>query len=113
MIAFICFFFPAVVALWLFESLTKANLNMKQCIFRFCGNVLSINFLCFAAKKFVFKTGFEVMYSNVCDITPSAAFNYIVISVFFAVILTVFEVLISKKVKVAVEDVENEKSDKK
>ena len=108
MVALICYFFPSVVGLWLFESLTKISLNLKQCIFRFCGNALSINFFCFATKKLVFKTALEPMYSHT-DITPSVAFNYIIMAVFFAVLLTVFEVLISKKVKISVEDVEDER----
>ncbi len=108
MIAFICYFFPSVIALWLFESLTKSSLSLKHCIFRFCRNALVINGLCFAAKKFIFKNATSpIYYDN--DMTPSVAFNYIIMAVVAAVVITVLEVLISKNVKIAVEGASDEK----
>ncbi len=104
MIAFICYFFPAILSLWLFETLSKQNISLKKCIYRFCLNSVLINFLCFATKKFVLHTDGAPMLYEGADMIPSTAFNYIVMAIFFTLILVVLEILISKNVKVIVED---------
>ena len=50
MIAFICLFFPAVMGVWLFEHATKTKLEKRQLLYRYCFNVIVINFICFAIK---------------------------------------------------------------
>lgn len=104
MIAFICLFFPAIVSVYIFESLTKINLNLKQLLFRFCTNTLLINALCFIAKKILFKTAADPLYYFSTDMTPSTALNYILLAVIFAVAITIAEVLLSKKIKITIEN---------
>ena len=51
MIAMICLFFPAVLAMWLYESVEKEKLETRQWCYRYSANVLMINFICFAVKN--------------------------------------------------------------
>lgn len=108
MIAFICFFFPAVISLWLFESLVRCRLDRKQWFYRFCANTLLINFICFGIKRFFLQTADAPLYSLGTDMYPSAAFNYILMAVLSAVILVIFEVLLSKKIKIELKDENHE-----
>ncbi len=111
MITFICLFFPAVVSLWLYEALAKTSLGLKKCIFRFCLNSLIINFVCFVAKKFVFDTASYSLYIE-GDMLPSTALNYLIIALPIAVILVLAEVLLSKKIKITVEENRDEAKEK-
>ena len=104
MIAFICLFFPAVFSIYVFEGLAKSDLNLKQLIFRFCTNCLLINLICFAVKKFIFQTADQPFFYISTDMTPSTALNYIIIAMVTAIIISVAEVLLSKKVKFSVEE---------
>jgi len=104
MIAFICFFFPSVISLWMFEALVKRRLDRKLWIYRFCTNTLLINFICFGIKKFFLQTANAPLYSMGTDMYPSAAFNYILMAVLTAVVLVVFEVLLSKKIKIELKE---------
>lgn len=107
MIAFVCYFFPAVLGIWLFEVISKKELTKKQYVFRFCGYTLALNFVCFAVKKFILKTAENsLVYGN--DMKPSTAFNYLVIVIPVVLILVIGELLLSKKVKIAVEETVDE-----
>ena len=108
MLAFICYFFPAVMAIWLYEALAKKKLCLKQCIFRFCTNTALINFLCLGIKCYILHTGSIPMFSQP-DMAPQVAVNYLIMAIPVAIALVVVEVLLFKKVKVTVEE-ENEKS---
>lgn len=108
MIAFICLFFPAILAVWLFETLGKHTLNLKQIIYRYCFYNISINFLCFAIKRFILTTANQPLYYFSSDMIPSTAFNYIVMAVVSALVIVIVEVLFSKKIKLSVEELENE-----
>ena len=112
MIAFICLFFPAVFSVWMFERLTKQNLGFKRIAFRFCINTLIINFFCFLSKKLFFGTAEAPLYTFETDMRPTVAINYIIVAVVTAVILTLFEVLLSKKVKIYVEEEKEQEKDK-
>ena len=104
MIAFICLFIPAVLAVWLFESLSKTSLSRKQWLYRYCANNLFINLLCFAVKKILLDTAGSTFFSLYADTTPAAALNYILMAVPVAVVLVFVQVLLSKYVKVDVEE---------
>lgn len=112
MIAFICYFFPAVLSLWLFETLTKNNLSWKECLFRFCSNALFINFICFGIKKFILHTAGEPICSNSADMLPIVAFNYLVIAIPVTVVLVFAEILLPKKISITVEENTNETTKK-
>lgn len=103
MIAFICYFFPAILGIWLFEVMSKKEFTKKQYVFRFCGYTLAANFVCFAVKKIILNTA-EQMVVTTNDMTPSTAFNYLVIVVPFIVVLVIGELLLCKRVKIAVEE---------
>lgn len=60
-------------------------------------NMLFINFGCIAIKKFLLRTAGSPLYSG-NDMLPSVAFNYMILAIFVAVVLAVFEVLFSKNI---------------
>lgn len=104
MLSFICYFFPAVISLRLFEALSKSSLSLKKCIYRFCCNTLLINFLCLAVKKTVFHTANNPMLLDSSDMLPIVALNYMIIAVPFAAVIALAEVLLSKRIKITVEE---------
>ena len=103
MVAFICYFFPAVFSLWLYEALTKNSLSAKKCVFRFCSNTMFINLGCFGIKKYILHTAdLPILLDG--DMLPIVAFNYLVMALGIAVILLLAEILLVKNVKITVEE---------
>ena len=103
MIAYICYFFPAVFSLWIYERFTNNSLTIKQCIFRYCSNVTFINLGCFGIKKYILHTAnLPILQDG--DMLPQVAFNYIVMAIGVAVMIVVIEILLSKNVKIIVEE---------
>ena len=96
MLALICYFFPAVISVWMFEALAKSRLTLKQCIYRFCGNALFINFILIAVKKFILNTAANPLITSEGDMLPSVAFNYLIMVVPIAALLALFEVFFLK-----------------
>lgn len=111
MIAFICLFFPAVISVWIFELLTKNQLSIKKCIYRFCLNSILINFLCFFIKKVFFNTATYPLY-YAPDMLPATAINYLIIAVPLAILIVLSEVLFSKHIKISVEENNDETKEK-
>lgn len=106
MIAFMLLFFPAVLTNAIYEKLQKTTLRRKQWLYRYCGNALFINLVCFAVKQILLKTADAPLYTLNADITPHAAMNYLIIAIPTAVILSFFQVLLNKHTKVEVEEKE-------
>ena len=107
MLAFICYFFPAVVGLWVFETLTKENLSVKHCIYRFCWYTVLSNLCCFILKKIVFRTADAALVTG-GDMVPAVALNYLVISLAMVLVFVLCEVLFFRKIKISVEEKEDE-----
>ena len=107
MIAFICLFFPAVLGVWFFEHLRKAPLSGKHWLYRYCANVLIINCICFAVKRFFLNTGFDSFCSLYADTTPSAALNYLIMAIPSALIVPFVQVFFSKHATVTIEERED------
>lgn len=103
MLAFIALFFPAVVSVWLFESLAKTEFSVKQTIMRFCTNALLINFLCVIVKKFILGAGAEPLYTEI-GMVPNVAAVYITMALIFGICIAVIEVVFSKKIILTVEE---------
>lgn len=106
MIAFMLLFFPAVLATAIYEHLKKTPLGRKQWLYRYCGNVLFINLICFAAKQFLLDSADAPLYTFGADITPHAAMNYLIMAIPTAVILSFLQTLLSKHTKVEIEEKE-------
>ncbi len=107
MLAFICYFFPAIMSVWLFEVITKNDLNLKQFVLRFCTNSLIINFFCVGAKSLILGTGNVPIFDGK-DMIPKVAFNYLIMAIAVSIVLIVIESLMFKKVKIAVEEENDE-----
>ena len=106
MLGFICYFFPAVTAIWLYEVLTRRQLSVKRCVFRFCTNAVVINFLCLGIKCYILGTG-SVPIIPQTDMFPQVAFNYLVMAIVISIVLVFAELLLVRKVSITVEE-ENE-----
>ena len=85
MIAFIVFFFPAVISLWILEKATGTTLTRRDWLYRFALHTVLINFVCFAVKKWILHTAEHVIFSFTADMTPSVACNYLIMALPLAV----------------------------
>lgn len=104
MIALICLFFPAILSVWIYEKLAKHTLVKRNWLYLYALNVVLINAACFLVKKVVLHTADSPFGSFSADLTPTAALNYLVMSLPAGGVLAFVEVLLGKYVKVTVED---------
>lgn len=104
MIALITLFAPAVLAVGLFEKLSKRELGAKKWLYRFCFNALAINLIVFLIKKVILHTSTAPLYSLLTDMTPEVVIRYLIMAIPAAVVLVVVEILLSRHVKVGVEE---------
>lgn len=104
MIAMICLFFPAVLAMWLYESVEKEKLETRQWCYRYSANVLMINFICFAVKKWLLHTAGEALYHLNTDMIPSVAVNYLIMAVPVALFGAVLQIVLHRNVAITVEE---------
>ena len=107
MIALICLFFPAVLGVWFFEHLQKTPLSRRQWVYRYCANVIFINCICFAAKRFLLDTAAAPFASLVTDVTPAAALNYLIMAVPATVIVAFLQVVFTKHATITAEEQKN------
>lgn len=108
MLKLICIFFPAVLSVWLFEAITKQQLTLKGWGYRFCLNTIICNAFVFAVKALVTQTSQELLNQIGADMTPAVALRYLMMAVPVAVIASVTETLLSKKVSVDISVSEDE-----
>lgn len=104
MISVICLLFPAILCVWVYEKLAKHPLTRKNWLYLYALNVVLINAACFLVKKVVLHTADFPFGSFSVDLTPSAALNYLIMALPAGGALAFVEVLLSKNVKVTVED---------
>ncbi len=104
MIAFICLFLPAVLCVWLFEHLHKTSLCRRQWLYRYCADIIFINGVCFAIKRFLLDTGSAAFCSLYADTTPTAALNYLIMAIPTAVIFAFAQIVLGKYADLSVEE---------
>lgn len=107
MLAFICIFFPAVISVCIYEKLSRKTLERRQWAYLYVEAVLLINFACNFVKKALTGSGEVPMYDLYTDMVPERFVNYLTMAIPVAVALAVFQVLLSKNVKISVEETEN------
>ena len=107
MILFLCCVLPSVVGLRIYEAFARCNLTLKQCIYRGSTYVLISNLLCFAVKKWILQTAANPLTVN-GDMSASTALNYLIIVLPIVAVMVVTDLLLSKKVKVSVEEISDE-----
>lgn len=103
MIGFIVLFLPAVLSLWIWESVCKTTLSKRKWIYLLSLNIVLINFVCFAVKKWLLHTAGDPLSSLMADTTPSAAVNYLIMAIPTAVGLALIEKFFFHKVRLRVE----------
>ncbi len=103
MIQFMCMFFPAVVAVWVFEAISKTKLDLKGWIYHFTVNALITNMAVFLLKKFVSHTSNEFLAMPGADMVPEVAIRYVVMALPVAIAVAVISALLPKFLKVTVE----------
>lgn len=103
MIAFIVLFFPAVLSVWIFESVSKSTLGRRSWLYRFTWNTMLINGICFAVKKWILHTADAVIFSFSADMTPSVACNYLIMAIPLSVVIAIVQVFLSKHLRVELE----------
>ena len=108
MLKFICLFLPALLAMWLYEHLSKNRLQPKSWAYRYALDVLLINGICFAVKHYILHTATAPLTDLGGDMLPSAALNYLIMSIPLAVIIGVIQVFCAKHTTLTAEDAPNE-----
>ena len=103
MLAFICLFFPAVVAVRILEGLTRQNLTRKQWVYNYSSYLLLINFVCLGAKMFLLGTGSIPLY-EAGEMLPRAAVIYIAMAVVSGTVFAVLQALLDRRVTFTVEE---------
>ncbi len=93
MVAFICLFIPAVLAMWLYETLSKQKLQRREWFYRYSGYLLFINLGAFLVKRIVLQNDAFPLYELMTDMPPSTAINYLVMVLPIAIALVVAEVV--------------------
>ena len=105
MIAFICYFFPAVASVFIYEKLQKQDVNRKQWIYLFAWNAMLINLGCLAVKTIVLGSGERHLVEAFQDMLPESAMKYLILAIGLAVTVAICEVLLKKNLEFSVEDV--------
>ena len=104
MITLICIFFPAVLSVFVYEKLSKKELQRRQWCYHYVMDTLLINFACFFVKTALMGSGEVPMFDLYTDMVPARAVNYLTMAIPCAVAWSVLQVLLAKNVKVTVEE---------
>lgn len=103
MVSFICLFFPAVVALWLFEKVNHYNFNLKKMLYIYCIFNLCINGSCFFVKEYILDTGMYTLTGNMKDMSITAAFHYLIMAIPLSFIFPLMSTVLSRNTKITKE----------
>ncbi len=87
MMQIICYIFPAVVAVWVTESIRKQQYQLKEWVYHYFIYVISINFLISLLLSTVF-TGADV-YLSMGHFTHSLIVKYLGLSMILSFVLPV------------------------
>ena len=102
MVTFLCLFFPAALSVFLFEEITHQKHGVRKLAFLYTADVIGVNFLVFAIKRWVLKSAEATLLTG-SDMAVSTAFNYLVMAIPIAVIAAVVFSFLSKRVRLDVE----------
>lgn len=103
MVSFICLFFPAVVALWLFEKVNHYHFNLKKMLYNYCIFNLCINGICFFIKEYLLNTGMYTLTGSMKDMSVTAAFHYLVMAIPLSIIFPLIATVLSRNIKITKE----------
>ncbi len=116
MIAFICLFFPALLAVYMFERITQKKLDTRGFIFLYAFMNLLINTCAFLIKVCVLHVDNFLIQGNITDMNPREMLYYLLIAIPLTIIAAFAVSIYSKHVKVRIEENkenEDEKNTKK
>lgn len=108
MVKFICLFLPAVLSVWLYEHLNKTGLKGRKWGYFYAMDLIVINGLCFAAKRYLLHTATYPLTDGTSDMIPSAALNYLIMSIPLAVITALVQVFCFRHTALSIEDAADE-----
>ena len=114
MTRFICMFFPALLALWIFEHLAKTDLSPKRTVYLYAFNVIVINVFVMLINRYVLRIEQHVA-SSLAEFSTPGTVCYLAVAVPFGALLALLQRFWQKFVQVTVErnidDPAEEKSD--
>lgn len=99
MVTLIALIFPAVLSLWIWETISKTSMSNRKYLYLYSLNMMLVNLGCFALKKWLRHTG-EYPLENM---TPSGAINYIIVAIVLSVALALVEAFLYKRVRIQIE----------
>ena len=103
MVTFIVLFLPAVLAVWIYEGLSRHKLAFRQwaCFYGVC--VLFLNTVAMMIMRFLLNWPGE----NLADVNVYMATNYLILTLPTAVVLGVLAALLQRNLKIEFEEKKN------
>lgn len=106
MIQFICYFFPAIIAVWLTELFTKENFDLKKCIYHFCLYTIIINSIIYLIIALFFAP--EVTYLPLQGFSYLFTIKYLAIALVLAFGIAFLYKIIKNNISISLEITEPE-----
>lgn len=100
MIDYMCLLLPGVLAVWIYEKLTKQDLKIKSWLVFYGVNVLLINFACMMIMRLVLGRAAEYL----SGFYVYTATNYLILAIPAAVCSGVLFALFAKKTEIVLEE---------
>ena len=101
-----------MLAVWIYEALTKRKLGLKGWVYRFCFNATVINLFVFLVKKFISHTSNELIALPGAEVVPEIAIRYLVMALPAAIVSGIVCTFVSRYTKVEMEQKHNEEDTK-
>ena len=111
MIAFICLFFPAVLAVSLHEHLSQTDFPLKKWICLYAVNNMLINFACFLVKRVILGTAAQSFYHEMGDILPVTGLNFLMMAIPTAILLGIAESYLFRHTHLTLEEPDDDQED--
>lgn len=108
MMQFICYFFPAMIAVWMTEIFDKKNFELKQIIYHFCMYTILINAIIFLILILFFNP--ESSYLAPVGFSYAFTIKYLGFSLVLSIIIPFIFKIIKNNINI---DIEIEKIEKK
>ena len=110
MMQFICYFFPAIIAVWITEIFDKKNFELKQILYHFCMYTILINAIIFLILILFFNP--EPSYLSPVGFSYAFTLKYLGFSLVLSIIIPFIFKIIKNNINIDI-DIEIEKKETK
>lgn len=107
MVSFIVLFFPAVLTIWIFESLSKTDLRPKYFAVFYAASVLLINTICFLVLYYILDWGQVSLHDPQEGMSVYYAVRYLTLAVPMSVFVGIAAAFLRKYIRIEIEEAED------